>query len=431
MDPNKQREIARKGGRAAAACERDRARRATPDKGRPGWRMLATLLVGAALTGFVLATPEWNFDVVCYAGAARIWLGEPPAQAHANVYRELRTTAPPEAVYAIRSLSEYRETVAESVDVFLIQLPMYAVKALYVAIIAAVVKLGGNSISAPFQISAVAYGGFAVLVLLALARVASIRVMFAVGLPLLLSPPFLEVGRLSTPDALSAYIVFGGLYALVFAGKPLTGAGLLLLSIVARPNNIILCVAIASWWWWKDPSRSPWPFLAATLGMLVSLIVTWMTGGYSWGVYFTHAYLRRITDLATVRSEVTVSNYLATLWPALRGANVLYPSFALLFLVITIMGSVTARGTVPAKRRREVGLQVAVWGSLAVQFVIYPMVADRLFVVHYALVSIVTVSLIGSSRGDEEGMTARAHRSGSHVALLADRPEPSAPAAGT
>lgn len=374
-------------------------------------KILATLLCGVALAGFVLATPEWSFDVVCYAGAARIWLGEPPAQAHADVYRELRSTAPPDAVHAIRSLSEYRETVADSVEAFLVQLPMYAVKALYVAIIAAIVELGGNSISAPFQISAVAYGGLAVLMLLALARVASIRVMFAVGLALLLSPPFLEVGRLPTPDALSACIVFGGLYALVFADRPLTGAGLLLLSIVARPNNVILCVALASWWWWKDPSRSHWPVLAATLSTVVSLAVTWMTGGYSWGVYFTHTYLRRITDLTTVRSEVTVSNYLATLWLALRGANVLYPSFALLFLVITIMGFVTARSAVnPANRRSALGLQVAVWGALAVQFIIYPMLADRLFVVHYALVSILTVSLIGSCGSCKEVRLPRSTR---------------------
>lgn len=149
-------------------------------------------------------------------------------------------------------------------------------------------------------------------------------------------------------------------------------------------------------------AASPLGCLAATAGILLSLAVTWITGGYSWGVYFTNTYLRRVTDLATVRSEVTVSNYLATLWPGLRGANVLYPSFALFFLVITILGFVAARDTVSSgPQRREVGLQVALWGALAVQFVIYPMLADRLFVVHYALVSILTVSLIESAQADE------------------------------
>ena len=85
------------------------------------------------------------------------------------------------------------------------------------------------------------------------------------------------------------------------------------------------------------------------------------------------------------------------MWPGLRGANVLYPSFALLFLVITIMGYVAARSAVNlVERRSAVGLQVAVWGALTVQFIIHPLLADRLFVAHYALVSILTVSLIGT-----------------------------------
>jgi hypothetical protein len=56
--------------------------------------LLATLLCGVALAAFVLATPEWSFDAVWYAGAARVWPGESPAQAHASVYRDLQATAP-------------------------------------------------------------------------------------------------------------------------------------------------------------------------------------------------------------------------------------------------------------------------------------------------------------------------------------------------
>jgi hypothetical protein len=152
--------------------------------------------------------------------------------------------------------------------------------------------------------------------------VASRRVAFAAGIPLLLSSPVLEVGRLPTPDAMSACIAFGGLYALLFADRPLIGTALLLLSIVARPNNVILCVVLAAWWWWAHPSRGSWALLAAALGAAVSLAVVFITGGYSWGVYFTHTYLRRLTDAAAIHSDVTISNDLATLWPAMKGANV-------------------------------------------------------------------------------------------------------------
>lgn len=105
---------------------------------------------------------------------------------------------------------------------------------------------------------------------------------------------------------------------------------------------------------------------------------------------------------------MTLSNYLATLWPALNGANVLYPSFALPFLVITILGFMATRMSFShSVGRPAVGLQMAVWGALAAQFLIYPMLADRLFVAHYALITVLTVSLIGSRYDLASWSTAR------------------------
>jgi hypothetical protein len=61
------------------------------------------------------------------------------------------------------------------------------------------------------------------------------------------------------------------------------------------------------------------------------------------------------------------------------------------------MGFVAARSGVNlADRWSAVGLQMAVWAALTVQFTVHPLLADRLFVAHYALVSILTVSLIGT-----------------------------------
>ena len=99
------------GDRRAVSGMRPRAThdRETHDDKTTTGVLLATLLCGVGLAGFVLATPEWNFDAVCCAGAARVWLGESPAQAHASVYKDLQATAPADAVEAIRSLSEYRD----------------------------------------------------------------------------------------------------------------------------------------------------------------------------------------------------------------------------------------------------------------------------------------------------------------------------------
>jgi len=348
---------------------------------------------------FVRATPEWNFDVVCYDGAARIWLGDTPVHAHTEVYRELASTAPSAEAHAITSLSEYRETVANSVEAFMVQLPIAAVKPLYVLLVAAVVKFGGNGIAAPFEISAVAYGCFAVLVLLSLMRVTSFAPAIGIGLALLLSPPFLEVGRLPTADALSTCIAFAGLYALVFAGRRRAGATLLLLSIAARPNNVILCLAVASWWWWKDRSNLRSALVAGALSTIAYLILNRLTGAYSWGVVFTHAFIRRLTDVASVHSDVTWSRYLDTLLPGLAGANVLYPSVISLFVVMSALGLLAVNnGWTPPAETSAASLLIILWGALVVHFVAYPMLADRFFIGYYACMTVLAVSLVASPR---------------------------------
>jgi hypothetical protein len=313
------------------------------------------------------------------------------------VLRELESIAPPAAARSITSLSEYRQRVAGGVEPFMVQLPICTVKPLYVLLVAAVVRLGENSIAAPFEVSAVAYGCFAVLLLIALAGVTSLPVALMTGFALLLSPPFLEVGRLAAPDALSACIVFGGFYALVFADRPLTGAALLLLSIAARPDNVIFCLAIAGWWGWKERHQIRYAALGGAVSALLYLVLGRMTGGYSWSVLFTHSFLRRLSDLESVKSDVTLSNYLATLLPGLRGENVLNPSIVLLFVVVSALGWVSVRRSPhPEVGRTALGLQLAIWLAAALHFVAHPMLADRFFVVHYACLTTLTVSLVQS-----------------------------------
>ena len=122
-----------------------------------------------------------------------------------------------------------------------------------------------------------------------------------------------------------------------------------------------------------------------------------LTGAYSWGVLFTHTYIRWITDLASARSEVTFSNYLGAFPPALEGANVLHPTIAPIFVAIVALGLVAYPRLNGARPGREwLGLQLAIWGAFLVHFVAYPMLWDRFFVVHYAFATVLTVSLLDS-----------------------------------
>jgi hypothetical protein len=360
---------------------------------------VATALCGIALGWLVFETREFNFDVVVYAGAARAWLGEPADQIRRDVYRELGEEASDEEVKTITSLSEYREHVASDTEQFMVQLPIGQVKLLFVLLVEAGVKMGDKSVLVPFRISAAAYGVFGALLLLALARVAPVPIAFPVGLALLLSPPFLEVGRMPTPDALSACLMLTAVYALLFAERPWLAAAIMLLGITARTNNAILCIALASWWGWKNRDWRIAP-LGGGLAVAASLTVTRLAGGYSWGILFTHAFLRRLSDPASIRSDVNVSNYFGLLLPALGGANILYPSVASLFVAVAALGFAAYRHQPDSPAPMELAvLLAAVWSALLAHFLVFPLLADRFFMVHYACTAIATAGLVAASSG--------------------------------
>jgi hypothetical protein len=359
------------------------------------FKTLVALCCGIALAILARSTTEWNFDVIAYDGAARIWLNETPSSAHAHVYADLASAAPKDEARRITSLSEYRQAVTDSTEAFMVQLPMYTVKPLYVLLVAAAVKLGANGVAAAHYVSAVAYGCLFLLVLLSLTRIVAFWPALGVSLVLLLTPPFLEAGRLSTPDALSSLVVFAGVYTLVFK-SPRMGAALLLLSIAVRPDNVILCLAVASWWWWKDRSanfRSA--FFGGTASLAVWLILNRLTGTYSWGLLFTHTYVRRLTDVAGLHSDVTWDTYLGALRQLVAGTNVLYPSVLALFVLVSAIGFVSAR-VLPktGDENRTLALQLFVWAALLVHLVAYPMLADRFFVGYYASITVLTISAV-------------------------------------
>jgi hypothetical protein len=129
------------------------------------------------------------------------------------------------------------------------------------------------------------------------------------------------------------------------------------------------------------------------------VILNRLTGGYSWGVLFTHAFIRRLTDINSVRSDVTWSRYRDTLLPGLAGANALYPSAISLFVVVSALGLLAVRnGRNSAAERSAASLLLFLWSALFVHFVAFPMLADRFFISYYTCITVLTVSMVAPGR---------------------------------
>jgi hypothetical protein len=346
------------------------------------------IICAGALGLYVRMTPQWNFDVIVYTGQARIWLGETPEEAHKHVYEDLYAIAPKDGADIITSLSDYREHVMNDVEVFMTQLPIGAVKPLYVLLIASAVKLGANGIGSALAISALAYGGLVLVLLLALVQIVPFSIAMGIGLTLAATPSFLEIGRMPTPDALSVFISFAGIYILLFERMKVIGLALLLLSITARPDTVILCAAVAAWWAYRVHVREG--FVFAVLAGVIYKLINWVVGGYSWGVLLTHLWFRRLEGKESVYSDVTVQNYLSVIPRALTGENVLYPSVVTLFGALSLLAWLMSL-KFKKELRSERFLLISLWAGLVVHFIAYPMLADRFFIGYYAAISVLAV----------------------------------------
>jgi hypothetical protein len=334
--------------------------------------------------------PAWNFDGIGYAGSACRLLGYSDGKAHEKVFEELRRIAPARSLETMVAGSGYRKAIADDANAFGAQLRFYSDKPLYVALIAGAIALGANGVRAAFSISAIAYGLLACIVLLTLARSRSPARSCAFGLAVLLSPPFVETAALATPDMLSALVAFSALVSLSVYHRPRLGIALLSASLLVRPDNILLCIAALGWLSTRRYGRTF--LLPGALSMAAAFVaVVLVTRPYSWNVIATHTFVAPMPGPAGMSGVMTPALYFHTIGKALGGGFVLHPSVAPLFIALSIFGWMASAGAV-RDRDEPWSLLIGVWAAALVHFLVFPMLADRFFVAHYAIIAVILVA---------------------------------------
>lgn len=355
-----------------------------------GPKYLPAMLASIALCALVSVQPDFNFDCVLYAAAARQFLGENPHDVHLQTYRDLERVAPQDARYAIARGSEYRTTLSTDVAALRIQLPFYENKPLYVAIVAALVAAGANSIKATFWVSAVAYGAFAAALLISIRRISTRNVASAVVLCLLLSPQFTEIGRLATPDSLAAALSFAGVACVVLWSHQALAIVFLIAAVLARPDSIFFCLTPLTWQY--ATGRATQAAVVRSAGVsFACLIAAYRPGSYSYAAIMTHTFKRRILtvgDLST--ANVTTSDYLSILARGFGQNFILHPSVVLPFCIISLLAVLRSS----KKHHDELVLLMIIWGSIVLHFLVFPMLADRFFVAQYAFTTLISIAIL-------------------------------------
>src|SRR5690606_3724878 len=316
-----------------------------------------------------------------------------------STYQDAKAAAPPRDYNALVASSNYRKRVAKYAPIFAAQLPMYSNKPLYAALVTACVAAGVNSIAAPFYVSATTYGVLAALLAWLLVSQVGRRAGWAMAVALALLPPLLELGRLATPDAACAVFSLWGSW-LLFRGER-TGAAviLLILATLTRPDHVFFNAGLAVWLAYTQPQRRRSALLLAGLSVLAMLFGTRITGALSWSALFNHGFIRVMTSAQEMAAAtVSLEQYWVALGRGLRADVVLHPSICTAFICCTA-GSWfilrTLRGEPGAEARRaNLLLQGVCWTTLLVQFLTFPILADRFFAARYLLVVVLSLTLL-------------------------------------
>lgn len=214
------------------------------------------ILVGVA-AAYLKKNPEYNWDLIPYVGAVLAAEGQSPETVHRETYRLVRA-ALPESRFAEFIATPYRQGIFENPDYLIQQLPFYAIRPGYLGALRLLHGLGINLVTATVMISIACYLGMCAILWRWLGRWLSDPARLACAACLALTQPLLEVAGLTTPDALSSLLVLLAFYLFAERDRVVAAALLLLLSLVVRTDNVIVCVLFAGLVLWRWRSSPGW-----------------------------------------------------------------------------------------------------------------------------------------------------------------------------
>ncbi len=387
-----------------AVSEADKASRRSGVGFAGAW--VAMLVIVALLGAHALYRPAANADIVDYVATAYSWQGLSGQALSDATYGDLRAYLTPVQDNDVTgagdpsvSRNAYLHTMATDPVSLQQQIPFYAVKPLYPALMLALHAVGVPLPLSTVLISVLAYAGLGLLVFAWMARRRGPLAALALAGLIVASPPFAVLASLSTPDALALVLIAGAAFAFAELRRPAVMVVLLALAALARPNAAVFALfllgaSVAA----TDGSRvrlRPRVALAAA-AVLIGLVlgVTRLVGGYSYTLLFSHTFFGWIAYPANGAPPATASD-VVHLYAFLAAAltTTALPLFALLG-VVTLM--LRARSLSEMRRDPSSLLVVASLAAAVAGWLAFPSEPERMLVGSFLAIAAVLASTAGA-----------------------------------
>jgi hypothetical protein len=180
----------------------------------------------------------------------------------------------------------YKQAMVSQPESLAEQFPFYKVKPIFLAIAWMLVAVGVSAFTALHLISACAFFVTGCVIWSWISKYAVGWAAVPIAVTILLQPFMIQTARALLPDALGLALVVGGAYCVSERHQTRIGYGLLLLSILDRPDNVIFCVLVFALY------RALLPLVAA---IALYFSNNYFAHSYSWAKLFTQTFVHPLT----------------------------------------------------------------------------------------------------------------------------------------
>jgi hypothetical protein len=295
------------------------------------------LCILGTITLFVARHPKIGWDMLGYIGVIESWNTSDGQLIQNQAYTAVRKL--PEydeltgnATCQPATYVSYRSDVAHNSAHFIQQLPILAIKPLYVVFVSVLHKGGLSYVRSFAIVSAAAYFVLGALTWLWLSRYWSSWTTTVFGCLLIVNPEILSVVRSTSPDGIALAMISLGLYMLLEHVTSVWGPIFLLVSIWVRPDSLILVgllfvtcllsraipeiaaagrigylrslgILITKNWDW---------LLLCILALASYLTIQFFAHFYSWSILFYHSFVGYLVAPADTVVHITPRLYFHT-----------------------------------------------------------------------------------------------------------------------
>ncbi|WP_233843586.1 hypothetical protein [Dyella sp. 2HG41-7] len=367
----------------------------TPRLARSSLRISALLLT--AVTALIVLFFGWkkptnNWDLIGYVATAYSADGYRGADLNKMTYDSVRNAVDANT-FAQLTQGDYRETVFRDPTSLAQQLPFYRIRVLYVGLIRMIHALGLNYPESTYAISAV----FAALSVVLLALVAHNIGAPIAAVPLVVAfTGFVDIARLSTPDAMACFFSMLTIYMLIrrnmwafllAALLPLIRTDLLLLSLLVLGHAFLF-------------GQRKFALASMMMACLLYLLTVKMNHAYGWLTLFNTSLIHKTAYPATLLPSHALDDYLRPYASTIYNFT-MHPHFVIYSLAIWLLISNGARA-LRIERRLISAVFVIPMAFVAAHLLLFPADTYRFFVFAASLVAIGLIGQMMPPRAKDE-----------------------------